>query len=94
MPTQLAIGLQRRGRYEEIGSAIGTVVQYGMSHGAEFTGGPIAPMHDIGKDAVVAFRRLRIHPFDLPATAENRAVLLMTLTRGNTLRFLIALLHT
>ncbi len=53
VPSQLVIGLQKRGRYHEIGPAIGTVVQYGMSHGAEFTGGPIALMHEIGKDAAV-----------------------------------------
>lgn len=53
VPAQLVIGLQKRGRYEEIGSAIGTVVQYGMSHGAEFTGGPIALMHELGKEAAV-----------------------------------------
>ncbi len=53
VPAQLVIGLQTRGHYAEIGSAIGAVVQYGMSHGAEFTGGPIALMHEIGKDAAV-----------------------------------------
>lgn len=53
IPSQLVIGLQKRGHYAEIGSAIGTLVQYGMSHGAEFTGGPIALMHEIGKDAAV-----------------------------------------
>jgi effector-binding domain-containing protein len=53
VPSQLVLGIQRRGHYMEIAGAIGEVVQYAMSHGAQIIGCPIALMHELGKDAAV-----------------------------------------
>ncbi len=53
VPAQLVLGIQRRGRYSEIPVALGEIVHYAMSHGAELIGMPVAMMHEIGKDAAV-----------------------------------------
>ena len=53
VPDQLVLGLRKRGHYPEIRTAIGTLFEYGMSHGAEFTGGPMALMHELGQRAAV-----------------------------------------
>jgi effector-binding domain-containing protein len=51
VPTQLVLGVQRRGHYGEIPIALGEIVEYAMSHGAQLVGMPIALMHELGKDA-------------------------------------------
>ena len=51
VPTQLVLGVQRRGHYGEIPVALGEVVQYAMSHGARLVGMPVALMHELGKKA-------------------------------------------
>lgn len=53
VPSQLVLGIQRRGHYMEIAGAIGEVVHYAMSHGAQIIGCPIMMMHELGKDAAV-----------------------------------------
>ncbi len=53
VPDLLVLGLRKRGHYPEIRAAIRTLYEYGMTHGAEFTGGPIALMHELGKKAAV-----------------------------------------
>lgn len=53
VPTQLVLGVQRRGHYSEIPVALGEVVQYAMSHGAQLVGMPVALMHELGKAAAV-----------------------------------------
>ncbi len=53
VPDQLVLGLQKRGRYPEIRAAIRTLFEYGVAHGVEFTGRPIAMMHELGRKAAV-----------------------------------------
>ncbi len=53
VPAQLVLGIQRRGRYMEIGPAIGEVVHYAMSHVAQIVGFPVALMHELGKEAAI-----------------------------------------
>jgi AraC family transcriptional regulator len=53
VPEQLVIGLRRRGHYAGIGTALGELVQYAMSHGAQLAGMPVALMHELGKEAAI-----------------------------------------
>jgi effector-binding domain-containing protein len=53
VPSQLVLGIQRRGHYHEIAAAIGEIVHYAMSHGAQIIGCPIAMMHELGKEAAI-----------------------------------------
>lgn len=63
VPTQLVLGIQRRGHYSEIPVALGELVHYAMAHGAQLTGMPLAMMHELGKEAA------------LKADAEGTAVI-------------------
>ena len=53
VPAQLVLGIQRRGNYHQIPIALGEIVQYAMSHGVQIVGGPIALMHELGKEAAL-----------------------------------------
>jgi len=53
VPTQLVLGLQRRGHYGDIAVVIGEVAQYGMAHGAQFIGPPVCVMHELSTEAAM-----------------------------------------
>jgi AraC family transcriptional regulator len=53
VPDQLVIGIRRRGHYAGIGTALGELVQYAMSRGAQLVGMPVALMHELGKEAAI-----------------------------------------
>ncbi len=53
VPTQLVLGVQRRGHYSEIPVAFGEIVHYAMANGAQLTGMPVAMMHELGKEAAL-----------------------------------------
>jgi len=51
VPTQLVLGIQRRGHYSDIPVAFGEIVQYAMANGAQLIGMPLAIMHELSKEA-------------------------------------------
>ena len=51
VPTQLVLGVQRKGHYADIAVALGEVVHYAMANGAQLTGMPVAIMHETSKEA-------------------------------------------
>jgi len=53
VPTQLVLGIRRKGRYAETPSVIGEIVRYAVANGAQLTGMPIALMHEPGGEAAM-----------------------------------------
>jgi len=53
VPTQLVLGMQKKGRYAETPSVIGEIVRYAMANGAQFAGMPVALMHEPGREAAM-----------------------------------------
>ncbi len=53
VPSQLMLGVRRRGHYSDIAAAIGEVAQYAMAHGAQLCGGPVALIHELGTEAAM-----------------------------------------
>jgi len=53
VPTQLVLGIQRRGHYSDIAVALGEIVHYAMANGAQLAGMPVAMMHELGKEAAM-----------------------------------------
>ncbi len=53
VPSQLVLGIRRRGHYSEIAAAIAEIAQYAVAHGAQLCGAPVALIHELGTESAM-----------------------------------------